>query len=192
MNFHLRTLLHTSLLALALCLARAGWAADAGGKPLRILTSFYPIYVMTLNVVGETPGVRVECMSEPVVGCLHDYQLTPADLKALGAADIFVINGAGMETFVEKALKQSPHLKVIEATKGMKLAFADNPHVWVSIGGAMEETRAIARGLAEADPAHAAAYLANAAAYEARLEKLRREMHAALDGLKHREIITFH
>jgi len=97
-----------------------------------------------------------------------------------------------METFITKAVEQSPRLKVIEASRGMKLAFDDNPHVWVSVGGAIQETKNIAGGLAAADPAHAASYEENTSRYVARLEKLRREMHAVLDGLKDRDIITFH
>ena len=41
------------------------------------------MYVMTLNIVGDTPDVTVECLTRPFVGCLHDYQLTPGDLVAL-------------------------------------------------------------------------------------------------------------
>lgn len=178
------------LVLVVLGFAQASYGSD--GKPLKVLASFYPMYVMALNIVGDTPGVSVECMVAPITGCLHDYQLTPANLKTLAGADVFIANGAGMETFLEKAARQVPHLKIIEASKGIKLAFADNPHVWVSLGGAIEETKAIANGLAAADPGHAAVYAENAARYVARLEALRREMHAALDGLKHREIITFH
>jgi len=185
----MRLFLRAFLLA-ALCIAQVGFAGE--GKPLKVLASFYPMYVMTLNVVGDTPGVSVECMTEPITGCLHDYQLTPSNLKTLAGADVFIANGAGMETFIEKALKQAPRLKVIEASQGMKLAFGDNPHVWVSIGGAIEETRNIAKGLAAANPAHAAAYEANASRYVARLEALRQKMHAALAGIKNRDIITFH
>ena len=189
MNIPLRQIIQGTLLLILILSARTGFAAD---KPLKILASFYPMYVMTLNVVGDTPGVAVECLTKPITGCLHDYQLTPADLKTLASADVFVANGAGMEAFIAKAVAQSPKLKVIEASQGIKLAFNGNPHLWVSLGGAMEQTRNIAKGLAAADPAHAAAYEANAAKYIAKIESLRKEMHAALDDLKHREIVTFH
>lgn len=179
-----------TLLLLVLCLAQTGSAVSAE-PPLKIVASFYPMYVMALNIVGDTPNVSVECMTEPITGCLHDYQLTPANLKTLAMADVFIANGAGMETFIEKAVKQSPHLKVIEASRGIKL-MDDNPHVWVSVSGAMAETENIAQGLAAADPAHATAYEKNAASYVARLEALRQEMHAALEGLQNRDIITFH
>lgn len=171
-----------ALSALPFCRAEA--------KPLEVLTSFYPMYVSALNVVGDTPGVEVSCLAPPYVGCLHDYSLTAGDMKKLAGADIFIANGAGMETFIGKAVKQSPSLKVIEASKG--IAFGDNPHVWVGISGAIRQVENIAGGIAAADPAHAGAYRTNAAAYVAKLEALRAEMHAALDGLKSRDIITFH
>ena len=167
-------------------------ATPTHGMPVKILTSFYPMYVMTLNIAGSIPGVSVECLAKPSTGCLHDYQLTPGDLVALTRADVFVVNGAGMETFLAKAARQAPGLKVIEAGAGIALADGGNPHIWVSISGAIAETRAIARGLAAADPGRANAYEGNAEDYVAVLGRLRDRMHAALDGLKHREIITFH
>ena len=176
------------LLLLAFLRCGSGLAAE----PFTVVCSFYPMYVMALNVVGDTPGVSVECLTASKVGCLHDYQLTPGNLKTLGHAQVFIANGAGMESFMEKAVQQSPNLKVIVASRGLKLAYNDNPHIWVSISGAMGEVRNIAQDLAAADPAHAAAYQANAAHYLAQLEQLRGQMHAALQGLKHREIITFH
>jgi zinc transport system substrate-binding protein len=150
------------------------------------------MYVMALNVVGATPQVRVECMTQPVVGCLHDYQLTPGDLKALATSDVFIVNGAGMEGFIDKAVGQAPHLKVIEASRGMKLGVRGNPHLWLSIGGAIQETLNIAKGLAAADAGRAAEYEENAAKYAGRLETLGRRMQAALQDVKDRDIITFH
>src|SRR5437588_2002860 len=113
-------------------LAQLAFGADKAERPVKVLCSFYPMYVMALNVVANTPGVEVECLTQPVVGCLHDYQLTPADLKTIGSADIFIANGAGMESFLEKALQQSPRLKIVEASKGLEL-IDENPHVWVSV-----------------------------------------------------------
>ncbi|MFA7344485.1 MAG: zinc ABC transporter substrate-binding protein [Terrimicrobiaceae bacterium] len=163
----------------------------ANARPLEILTSFYPMYVSALNVAGDVPGVDVVCLTPPIVGCLHDYQLTPGDMKKIAGADIFVANGVGMETFIDKALKQSPSLKLVDASKGIKLV-GDNPHVWVSISAGIRQVKNIAAGLAKADPARAEQYKKNAAAYVVKLETLRDEMHAALDGLKNRDIITFH
>ena len=174
------------------------WCASAAtgraepARPLRILTSFYPAYITTLNIVEDTAGVDVECMTPPTVGCLHDYQLTPGDLIKLSQADIVVANGAGMEAFIDKVLQQLPRLKVVDASQGISLAFGGNPHVWVAISGAIAQTHTVARALAEADPAHAALYAKNASVYAAKLERLRAKMHTALDHLSHRDIVTFH
>lgn len=66
---------------------------------IKIVTSFYPIYIETLNVTKGIDGVVVENMTKPQTGCLHDYQMTPADMKKLENADVFIANGAGMESF---------------------------------------------------------------------------------------------
>jgi len=178
--------------ALVAAVGTAAPAARPGDRPLRVLASFYPVYVMTLNVAGGLPDVTVDCLAGPLIGCLHDYQLTPGNLVTLSQTDVFIVNGAGMETFLGKAARQCPGLRIVEATRGLRLAHDGNPHLWVSVSGAIEETRVIARGLAAADPVHAVAYERNAAIYVAKLDRLRATMHAALDHLAHRNIITFH
>ena len=190
-SVNIRKAKHVRSRAAALAVLALLSLSFASAKPLEILTSFHPVYVSTLNVVGETPDVSVVCLTPQAVGCLHDYQLTPGDMMKIAGADIFVANGAGMETFIDKALRQSPSLKLVDASKGIKL-LGDNPHVWVSISDDIRQVNNIAEGLSAADPAHADQYRKNAAGYVAKLEALRSEMHAALDGLKHRDIVTFH
>ena len=164
-----------------------------------IITSFYPIYIETINIAGGVPDVRVVNMTRPTTGCLHDYQMTPDDMAALERASVFVVNGAGMEAFLDKVIKQRPDLRIIDASRDILLVSngqardaGPNPHVWVSVSRAMEQVRAIAAGLAAWDTAHAALYGANAARYALRLDSLRIRMHAALDNLPRREIVTMH
>ena len=165
-----------------------------------ILTSFHPMHIMALNIAGGVPGVTVQNLTQPTAGCLHDYQLSPQELAALADADILVVNGAGMESFLAKAISQYPQLKLVEASRGLDLILAKpagedgaaNPHVWVSPAGAMAQVRKIADGLARADPTHAAQYHANANAYLTRLEALGKKMHAELDALPNRRIVTMH
>ena len=38
-----------------------------------VVTSFYPMYIATMNVVGDTEGVTLKNLSEPQTGCLHDF-----------------------------------------------------------------------------------------------------------------------
>ena len=68
-------------------------------KELTVVTSFYPMYIAAENVIGDAGDVRLENLSEPQTGCLHDFQLTPEDMKLLSTADVFIINGGGIESF---------------------------------------------------------------------------------------------
>jgi zinc transport system substrate-binding protein len=184
----------TGTITLTGCTASENKKAD--DNTYTIVTSFYPIYIFTKNVIGDIAGVELVNMTEPQTGCLHDYQLVPADLKTLEKADAFVINGAGMEAFMDKVIKQQPDLAIIEAAKGIELLKDDsgeeNPHVWVSISGAITEVKNIAEGLAASDTKNAAAYRENADKYVKLLEQQRDKMHSQLDGLKNKDIVTFH
>ena len=187
------------LLVLSVAFVGCGGADKAAEKktaePFRIVTSFYPMYVATINITDGVDGVEVYNMTKPQTGCLHDYQLMTEDMKTLEKADAFVINGAGMEDFMDKVTEQQKKLKVIDASRGIELIHdeeGDNPHVWLSVTDAIAQVRNIADQLKEADPAHADAYEKNAAAYIEKLTALKTEMHAALDNVPHKDIVTFH
>lgn len=162
-----------------------------------IVTSFYPVYILTQNVCQGVPGVKVVNMTKPQTGCLHDYPLSPEDIKTLEGASFFVINGAGMEAFMDKVVRQQPDLKVIEAARGITLIKGegnegDNPHVWVSPTLYIKEIENVSEQLAQADPQHAAQYRSNGQAYIKKVTALKEKMHQQLDGLKNRNIVTFH
>lgn len=162
---------------------------------LNIVTSFYPIYIETLNIAKDIPNVKVTNLTKPQTGCLHDYSLTPVDLETLERADIFVINGAGMEAFMDKVVKQQPDLKIVEASKNINLISENdeaNPHVWMSITDCIIQVENIAKQLSEYDKANADKYKLNSEAYINKLKELQKEMHSTLDNLKNRDIVTFH
>ena len=187
---------------------------------LNIVTSFYPLYISTINIAKDIPNVTVTNMTKSQTGCLHDYQLTPQDLKTLENADILVINGAGMESFLDGIISQYPNLQIINATEGLNLLEDDthshddhdhdhdvhddndehaedhdheyNAHVWVSVTGNIEEVKNISSQLENLNPENKDAYAANTDTYVSKLEDLKNEMHTELDNLPNRNIITFH
>ena len=158
---------------------------------LRVVTSFYPVYVAVLNVTAGIPGVEVSNLASPHVGCLHDYQLTAGDVRRLADADLLLVNGAGMEPFLGKVAQQSPGVRVVGVSQGIAL-LDDNPHVWVSLEGARRQTENIAAALAAAAPDRADAFRANASAYSASLSALEEKMRAALAPYAGTPIVTFH
>ncbi|MEW5758701.1 MAG: metal ABC transporter substrate-binding protein [Candidatus Omnitrophota bacterium] len=160
-------------------------------KEIKIVTSFYPMYIMAKNVTRDIPGISLENLTSAYIGCLHDYGLTVRDMKVLSQADIFIANGAGMEAFLDKILIQYPHLKIVQLSKGIEL-INDNPHVWVSISDAIIEVKNLGMALEEFDPDHAKLYQKNTFEYIEKLEILRKKMIQELAPYKGRPIVTFH
>ena len=196
-RLQLISLLAAALLCLGGCAAEAPEKTEeTGGATLAIVTSFYPMYVLTANVTDGVEGISLTNMAEQQTGCLHDYQLLPADMKALEKADVFVINGAGMESFMSRVSEQFTELHVITASEGVEMiqdaSGEENAHVWLDPVRAAQQVRNIAAGLAQADPEHAKAYEANGEAYASRLTSLGNDLRAQLADVKSREIITFH
>lgn len=202
----------SALLCAAVCLtgfSGCGTPAKESSR-LKLLASFYPIAIMALNITDGVEGVAVESMAQQQTGCLHDFQMTTADMKKAETADAFLINGAGMEGFLDKISDQLPELPVIDSSTGIPLIASGedhhhdggeghdhdqedyNPHLWVSITNCMEQVRNLSEGIIALDPEREAEYRENTETYLEKLSALRDKMHSALDHVKNKDIITFH
>ena len=182
-----------SVIMAALIIAGCGGGKKKEG--IQIVTSFFPMYVATINVTDGIDGVNVRNMTAPQTGCLHDYQLSVEDMKQLEDADIFVVNGGGMESFLSKVTESNKKLQVVEAAKDipmLKDAEGPNPHLWVGITCYIQQVKNIADQLAKADAKHADLYKKNAEAYIAKLNRLKQDMHVKIDPLENRKIVTLH
>lgn len=194
---------------------------DEADDMLTVVTSFYPMYIATLNIVDGVDGVRLENLSEPQTGCLHDFQLTPEDMKLLSTADVFVINGGGIESFMSDVAKAYPKLDVVEACEDVALLSEDddetdgahdhdhdadaesdsdhdhdhgdeNAHAWMSVPRYRTMVQTIASRLAEKDAKHADEYYANAKAYDAKLAVLEEKIDSLKSFTGGQNIIIFH
>ena len=171
-----------------------------------VVTSFYPIWMMTLNLTrGLEDHVTVRNLAAPSVGCLHDYQLQTSDMKVLSGADIFLVNGAGMEAFLPEIARALPDLPVIEASEGIGLLESGdaveileaeeeevNSHLWLDPSRAIRMAENIAAGLVRLMPEDEAVISANLQDYRSRLEILDQRLRAGLEDLPRRDIVTFH
>ena len=192
---------------------------DEADDMLTVVTSFYPMYIATLNIVDGVKGVRLENLSEPQTGCLHDFQLTPEDMKLLSTADVFVINGGSIESFMSDVAKAYPKLDVVEACEDVALLSDDesdsdhdhdhdadaesdsahdhdhgdeNAHAWMSVPRYRTMVKTIASHLAQKDEAHAEEYYANAEKYDAKLAKLEKEQDSLKSLTDGQNIVIFH
>lgn len=170
-----------------------------------IVTSFYPIWILALNLTDGLEGVEVINLTEPVTGCLHDYYLLPSDKVTLSRADILLINGAGMEAFLPDISVDYPNLPVVDATAGLPflsesgmLEIGDheegeevNAHLWLDPQRAAGMAANLAEGLIRLMPDREQQIAENLKAYQERLYALDETLRDGLSGFD-RKVIIFH
>ncbi len=201
----MKKILLAALIAAMLALFPAAMAQEK-----TVVTSFYPIYILTRNLTVGIEDIRVENLAAPDTGCLHDYQLLTGDMRILSRAQALLINGAGMESYLDTVVAQFPGLKVVDASAGIPLLdnagenvhmheedeeghdHEDNAHIWLDVSNAKMMVENLRNGLIAAFPEHEEAFFQNAASYMMRLDALDTELKAGLEGLPRKEIITFH
>lgn len=186
---------------------------DTSGK-LTIVTSFFPIYVASANVVDGMENVELVNLTENVTGCLHDYQLTAKDMKKLEKADVFIINGGGMEGFIEEVINNYPDITVIDASEGIPLIDSEtseteetseeqqedqqdehkeetNAHVWMNPGYYLVQIQNIKNGLCSYDKQNSEKYDENADNYSKKVEEIKQEFETLSDPVND-QIVIFH
>ena len=154
-----------------------------------VMTSCNPVYLATINVVGDADGVTVQNLSQPTTGCLHDYTLTTEDMKNLSKADVLVVNGGGMEGYLEDVVEAYPNLPIINTFEAVEDTYpviieeddedeeeesrmhgtkehhhdsGVNSHIWMSEEIFAGQVQAIAEGLAALDSSRGNLYSSNA------------------------------
>lgn len=164
---------------------------------MTVVTSFYPMYIAAMNLTEHTKNITLKNLSEPQTGCLHDYQLTPQDMKLLSTADVFIVNGGGIETFLTEVAKTYPHLTIINASQGISLLKSDgettfNAHVWMSVPRYRREIANMEEGLRQKDPTEAKQIAKNAKAYDAQLKTLQNEEKQLKKQTSGKPVVLFH
>lgn len=165
-----------ALLAGAL-LHGAAFAQGAPRKPFRVVTTFTVIQDIAQNVAGDR--AIVESITKPGAE-IHDYQPTPLDIVRAQAADLVLWNGFNLERWFEKFfenIKAVPGVVVTDGIVPMGITEGPytgkpNPHAWMSPSNALIYVENIRKALVKFDPANAAAYDRNAAAYAAKIKAL--------------------
>lgn len=157
---------------------------DVSSSKTRIVTSFYPMYVIALNLTEGAEGIELSNMADVNVGCLHDYTLTTEDMKKVENADIFISNGLGMENFISKILESNSDMKVIDSSNNLENVISngieENAHIWTSIDNYILQVQNIAEELKTADAKNAEVYTQNAQKYVDELNKLNEEYKSKL------------
>jgi zinc/manganese transport system substrate-binding protein len=187
-----------------------GAMAEAhSSEKLKVVASFSILADFAAQVGGE----RISVTS--LVGAdsdAHVYEPTPRDVRKVAAADVIVVNGLGLEGWLNRLLEASgAKAPVTEASAGVSAIEsseheaehedesehdhgAQDPHAFQSIGNAMIYVKNIAGALCKAAPSDCDEFRTNAAAYTAKLDELDKEVRDAVAKIPpdKRRIITSH
>lgn len=167
----------------------------------KIAATTLPVYEFTSFLCDGT-DITVSRLVTENVSCLHDYTLQVSQMRAVEAAEVIVINGAGLEDFLEDALKESEN--IIDASEGLALSCGHHhedsdvhhheydPHIWLSPEKAKQMCNTIARKLSVVYPQHATRISSNLQALTAKLDTLQAYGETELGKLNNRQLVTFH
>jgi ABC-type Zn uptake system ZnuABC Zn-binding protein ZnuA len=166
---------------------------DGGGGGLRVVATTTQVADLAVNVGGDR--VQVTSLLKPGIDA-HDYEPSPADLDAIARADLVIQNGVGLEEWLSDTIESSGFAgPVVDASQGVRLRQVDgeaDPHIWQDPRNAQRMAANIERGLAAAEPADAADFEANLAAYTKELEALDTEVERQIDSLANKKVVTNH
>ena len=159
----------------------------------KIVTSFYPMYIIAKNLVDGASNVELTNMADVNVGCLHNYTLKTEDIKKVENADIFISNGLGMESFINKLIETNNDMDVIDSSANVKNTISDddevNPHIWTSIDNYIEQVKTVAEKLKEYDHTNAKVYEDNKKEYISKLVKIKNKYNVELKKLQGKRAI---
>ena len=180
---------------------------------LKIVTTIFPEYDWTLNILGEhSQEVNIINLLNSGVD-MHSYQATVADISYIATCDLLIYVGGESDIWVEDALKQAKNknmvvVKLLDVVRDSVLDEDDkdgmqgeedhdhddetehDEHVWLSLKRAQTIVNAIADALKKLDLDNADDYAANAESYCKQLDKLDGEYQQALSTAANKTLIV--
>ena len=197
-----RSLLLSLILALTLL---TGCSAPASFSQIAATT--LPVYELTSRLCDGTDITVTRLVTESV-SCLHDYSLNVGQVKAAESAEVIVMNGAGLEEFMEDILHDTEYL--IDASYGISLLECEEEsdhdhdhghedhnhdvdnHIWLSPVNASVMAQNICEGLCGIYPEQESIFRSNLNVLLSDLNALQVYGETQLADLSCRELITFH
>ena len=172
-------------------------------EPAQIVATTLPVYEFTRQLCSGT-GITVAQLVTESVSCLHDYTLQVHQMRLLETAEMVVLSGAGLDSFVEDMLTST--VIAIDASKDIPLLCAeshhdhshehphtdDDPHIWLAPENAKIMAANIYNALCNTYPEHITVFTENLQSLNGQFDDLLTYGNEQLSSVQHREIITFH
>ena len=165
-------------------------SAAVPARALEVAT-LHPILTDVARQVGGD-AVRVTALVPPG-GDIHHFSPTTGDIRRLASAQVILAAGKHLENYLDKLRtnlrpgqqivevgRTIPSLKIDAKDSAMFMCCPEHaqgaidPHWWNSVDSMQRAARVVAAAFTEADPAGKDRYKANAAAWSAKLEGLKK------------------
>ncbi|MFA6371527.1 MAG: zinc ABC transporter substrate-binding protein [Methanothrix sp.] len=207
-NFNKNTLILNLLLAVTIlsgCISQDESSSDASsvtssaepsgiasGK-IKVAATIAPLGDFVRAVGGEKVEITVVVPpgAEP-----HTFEPTPSLMMDVTKADLYVMNGAGLEFWMDKLLQANKMMVVVDSSQGIALLQESEgeiePHVWISLRNAAMQVNNICSGLIAVDPANRDYYIKNRDDYLQKLQSLDEELNRTFAGKESRIFIVHH
>lgn len=150
----------------------------------------------------------------------HEHEMTPQQMKALAAADLFFVNGVDLEHFLDSAVKASGFKGTMSVTSGISTdtgdgytvdlgqqkvdvrpwpfvepgeepEFSHDPHIWTDPKRAAIQVKNIGVALEKADPNAADALKQAISGYEKQLADLDAWVRESIDTVPKKSRVLF-
>ena len=181
-------------------------AEDAPRRYTAVLATTYPIYVAAEEILGTDAPDLLSRLEGAASGCLHDYQMSPIDRRAVEEARLVLLNGAGAESFLHGIVDEN---KCVDTSAGLDLLLLDgdhhhdhadgehpheemNEHLWLSPALYAKQVLAVLDALIAHDDEYAAVYRSNAENYLRHIDFIRDEITALKSSLEGTPCVLFH
>jgi ABC-type Zn uptake system ZnuABC Zn-binding protein ZnuA len=172
--------------------------SGSGQAALDVVATTTQVQDFTRVIGGDR--IKLSGILKPNVDA-HDYEPSPADLDAIARADVLVINGVGLEKWLDETVKSAGfHGTTLDTSKGVAIIKgadskeepAGDPHIWQDPRNAKRMAANIEQALAAADPSDAAYFKANLDAYSTKLDALDADIARQINTLANRKLVTNH
>lgn len=164
-------------------------------KKVTATASFYPLYEFTKNIGGD----KVEVINITPAGSEpHGFEPSAKQLATAYKSDVFIYNGADMETWADNFLKDYKNTIVKSSDNVSLLEISEDnnnlrdPHFWLDPVAAKKIVDNILAGLIKASPENKAYFTDNANNYKDKLIALDKSFKDGLSECKTDTAITSH
>ena len=126
----------------------------------------------------------------------HTFEPTPSQMREVAKADLYVMNGAGLEFWMNKVLEVNKKMAIVDSSKGVALLQESggemDPHIWISLRNAGLQVNNICSGLVQVDPTNKDYYTKNRDNYLQKLQSLDEELSRSFISTKSKIFIVHH